>query len=63
MEIAVAILGTLVVCLLYDKFRTPKQEKDLRTEDEIRREKELSDHWDGIFNYTTEQAYRKVTHG
>lgn len=59
MEILTGALITLVALLLYDKFKKPKKEKvDAEAQ---KREKEISDHFEALLNYTPEQAYRKVT--
>ena len=58
MEMAIGALITLVIVLVYDKYRKPKQEEiDIET---VKREKEISEHFEALLNYTPEQAYKRA---
>lgn len=59
MEILIGALTALCAVLLYDKYKNPKTKEELTAEEKLR-EKEISDHFDAIMNYTPEQAYKKV---
>lgn len=62
MEMIIGGLITLCGVLLYDKFK-PKKKEPTETIDEREKERQKAyeDHWDSVFNYTPEKAYKKVT--
>lgn len=60
MEMIIGALGALCVMLLYDKFKPKTVVLDKVDEKEVERQKVYEDHWDNVFNYTPEKAYKKV---
>ena len=60
MEFLIGSLLTIVVLLLYDKYKQHKKIKHSEDERQKERERELQEHFNELMNYTPEKAYRKV---
>lgn len=62
MEFITGGLFMLVVVLMYDRFRPTKKQPVPEPKDERNEEyqKKYNEHFDALFNYTPDKAYKKV---
>ena len=58
MEILTGVLIGVVIVLVYDRYKKPKvDEVDIETK---KKEREISEHFEALLNYTPEQAYKRA---
>jgi len=56
MEFALGFFICLSVVLVIDRFRKPKQEEVKATEEELKKQKEVEEHYQNMINYDYKQA-------